>query len=294
MTSFLGALPTFSSSDENTAQGVSDIGSRTVQQLGDIMGFENQIHVQPILENIEYSKSLATQAASLLKGNHISQENYDEIILEGIRYRRVGQESIQGLNALYPKLKTSLAEAVNSIGQGVASGPRMGVAEAKKAASAARSTAAKALKTATDELAQLQTSVTSLEIFLKTNLAKVTTGLSELNTLVANGATTSEVAAATAQLTRDQFTYEFSVSNMNSYVKGLDAATFTMDQVVAKSSQTIVQADLALESAKVYEGGNAVASGGVRLIARAVGAYTDPMKKMAFRLKRKPRRSGTN
>lgn len=286
MTSFLGALPAFTSRDENVSSGVAGIGSRTIQDLGDIMGFENQVHIQPILENIEYSKSLAVQAASLLKGGHISQTDYEDIIREASRYTKVGQQTVQELNALYPTLKKTLSEAVNSIGQGAASGPRLGVAEAKKLASRARETASKTLAEAKAQLGELQASINSVELLLKTTLSKVTAGAAEIAELTARGAPVSEIQAASVQLARDQATYQASISNTNALTKAFDTATFATEQLAATSSQAIVKADLALESAKVYEGGSAISSGGVRLIARAIGAYTDPMKKLAFRLKR--------
>ena len=59
MSSFLGSLPAFISSDENVTANVSSIGTDTINELADLMGFENQVHVQPILENVEYAKSLA-------------------------------------------------------------------------------------------------------------------------------------------------------------------------------------------------------------------------------------------
>jgi len=176
MSDFLGSLPAFISSDENVSSNIPSIGSDTISDLAGIMGFENQVHIQPIRENMAYAKSLADQAVALLSGKFITQEDHDDIIAETTQYIQAGERAISGLNDLYPKLKQAFADTLTTIQQQIASGPTIG--------------------------------------------------------------------------------------------------------------ETVARADVTLEAAKVYEGGNAVSSGGVRLIARAISAYTDPMKKMAFRLKR--------
>ena len=285
-TSFLGNLPEFKSSDENTVNVIAGLGARTVSDLGDILSFENKVHIQPILENIEYAKTMADQADALLKAGHIDQPDYDDIIKETTRYREVGQRTVEELNVLYPKLKQTLADVITSIGTSASTRPKIGFADAKKAAFAVKESASKALALAKADLAGLNTSVTSIDLLLKRTLGKVTQGLEEVRLLKERGATSAEIAEATIRLTNEQVVYQASLTNTNYIAKALDTASVDLDELVARSSQAIANADLTLESARVYEGGNAVSSGGVRLISNAIGAYTDPIKKLAFRLQR--------
>lgn len=286
MSSFLGALPSFTSLEENVSSSVSNIESQTIEELSGILEFENQVHIQPIIESIAYSNQLIAQADSLLKSGNITDDDHRHILLEAVRYRKVGERTIKELNELYPTLKQTLKNVISSIGKGIQTAPRFGVEEATKAAQSARDAANKSLKFANSQLNEAKAVAASAELLIKQTLGKVTAGLEEIRVLTESGAPVSEITAAADRLARDQITYQASLTNTNTFARAVEEATFAAEDAVSRSTQLIAKADLSLEAAKVYSGGNAISSGGVRLIARAIGAYTDPMKKMAFRLQR--------
>ena len=286
MSSFLGALPSFTSLEENVSSSVSNIESQTIEELSRILEFENQVHIQPIIENIAYSDQLIAQAYSLLKSGNITEEDHRQILLEAVRYRKLGERTIKELNELYPTLKQTLKNVIGSIGKGIKTVPRLGVENAIKAAQSARNSAKNSIKLANDRLEEAKAAATSAELLIKQKVGKVTAGLEEVRVLTESGAPVSEITAAADRLARDQAEYKASLSRTNAFAHEVEEATFSAENVVFRATKHVVKADLALEAAKVYSAGGTISSGGVRLIARAIGAYTDPMKKMAFRLQR--------
>lgn len=287
MSSYLGAMPSFTSSEESIDTGsIVGIGKHTIEALNSILDFDNNVHLQPIKENINYAHSMLTQADVLFQKQHITEDDYTTIVRTAKTYIDEGSHTIAELTELFPQLKSTLNVLIERVGHGAKEGSIKQISDRVKQTKEVKDETEAAYKQASTVYEKAKDAVTSLQRSAKTAVAKLKQRAEAYEALQQSGASAEELAIASADNERENELLQTLIGQAETSRPEYEATASSLEEAMNKARQIYTQADLAFESARVYEGSNFLVGQTVRTISNAIGAYTDPIKKMAFSLKR--------